>query len=367
VSPADFRLSAAVMTHPRRAREAQALADSLPELSARVVVDPQPEGPPSALRASRLAWAAADPGATHHMVLQDDALPVDGFLDRLLAVLDAKPRAAVSLHTEWGSRTAHAIRLAAMLGHSLAPVVDDYIPCVGLVLPTDVALGFDEYAGAKADEGDPDDVALLNYLAGLGTETVIPVGNLVHHQEGESLVGNHVMGPRPPACVCPAPTGPHSLLTGLEIIPYYDFWGQFSDACLPDDSTVDGWVRTSARTVLAGRGVTAEHLATTLRASLAARPESELLVDRLGGIPLQELWIVAFLHGVVAAGLDPDGGASLDLTGPAARAALGTLGPGAVRRVVPERWLPALGELLRPLVLDAVRAGIAATASGARR
>lgn len=355
-----MRLSIAVMTHPRRARAAEQLADRFREQAAQVVLDPEPDGPPSALRAARRAWAAADPKATHHLVLQDDALPVAGFLERLASLVAAEPEAALSLHTEWGSMTSHAIRLAAMLGHTLAPVVDDYIPCVGLALPVEAALGFEEYARTKVGEDAPDDVAMLDYLAHRSTQALIPVANLVDHDEALSLVGNNKFGPRPATCLPPAnavANGPHSLLTGLDVIPYYDFWGQYSDALLPDGSVTNGWVRTSARDWLLGRGITPKDMTAALEESLARRPESDLLLDRISEVVLTELWIVAFLHGVVAAELSPDGGASLDFTGPVANAALSTLGPGAVRRVVPSRLLPPLGALLHPLVLDGIRAG----------
>ncbi|WP_406126655.1 hypothetical protein OHQ89_32985 [Streptomyces canus] len=313
-----MRLSIAVMTHPRRARAAERLADRFRDQAAQVVLDPEPDGPPSALRAARRAWAAADPEATHHLVLQDDALPVAGCLDRLASLVAAEPDAAFSLHAEWGSMTSHAIRLAAVLGHTLAPVVDDYIPCVALVLPVEAALGFEEYARTKVAEDAPDDVAMLDYLADRNIRALIPVANLVDHHEALSLVGNNKFGPRPATCLPPADTvadGPHSLLTGLDVIPYYDFWGQYSDALLPDDSVTNGWVRTSARDWLLGRGITREELTATLEESLARRPESDLLRERISEVVLTELWIVAFLHGVVAAGLARDDGASLDLTG----------------------------------------------------
>ncbi|WP_016910024.1 hypothetical protein [Streptomyces xiaopingdaonensis] len=365
----DVSISAAVMAHPERAEAAHALAERLPELAPRVVYDPQPDGPPSALRTARLAWSLAAPDATHHVVLQDDAQPVADFLPRLRELLAARPTDAVSLFTEWGSRTAHAVRLAAMLGYTLAPVVDDYIPCVGLVLPTGVALGFEAYAQAEEANGAPDDVALLGHLVERRVRTVIPVANLADHdQESSSLVGNSVFGPRKGACLPPAsavPAGEHTLLTGLSTIPYYDFWGQYADACLPDAATLDGWERTSARAALRQRGITEQYLATALEEALTRVPGHARLTDRLGEIPLFEVWIVAFLHGVVAADLAREHAVSLDLEAPVARAALATLGPGAVRRVVPARWLPAVGEWLQPLVLEGVRAG-AAVAEGKR-
>ncbi|MFC8626782.1 hypothetical protein [Streptomyces anulatus] len=361
--PSDIRLSAAVMSHPRRAAAAHALADRFPDLNIRVVLDPDPEGPPTALRAARLAWAAVAPDATHHLVLQDDALPVEDFLARLHTLIAAQPDAALSLFTEWGSRTSYALRIAAMHGHRLAPVVDDYIPCVALVLPAATARGFEEYVRAKVAEGAPDDVALLHYLADLGTRTLIPVVNLVDHPAETSLVGNSVHGPRPSACLTPggdAPdASPLTVLTGLGTVPYYDFWGQYSDACVPDPSAVDGRVRSSARVYLREQGVGEDQLADTLREALARHPQGGDLTDQVSGIVLTEVWIVAFLLGHVAAALEGRQGATLDLTGPVAGAALATLGPGAIRRVVPSHRLPLVGTWLTYLVLDAVRAGMA--------
>lgn len=361
-----IRLSGAVMTHPRRVDAARAVADGLPELGLKVVVDPKPEGPPAALRAARLAWAAVDPDATHHLVVQDDAVPSADFSRRLESLIAAQPDAAVSLFTEWGSRTSHVIRIAAMLGYTMAPVVDDYIPAVALVLPAEVARGFEEYVRAKVDEGAPDDVALLDYLGDLGIPAVIPVANLVDHRDDISLVGNNVMGNRSATCLPPAdivPDGPHSLLTAPATVPYYDFWGQYSDACVPDESSVDGRVRSSARVWLFERGVTHQEMMVLLEDALARHPQREFLVDRLSEIVLSEMWIVAFLLGVITAEHAATVDRPLDLTGPMAKAALATFGPGAVRRVVPARWLPTVGSLLEPLILDGVRAGAARESS----
>ncbi|MEU3404611.1 hypothetical protein ABZ766_11770 [Streptomyces sp. NPDC006670] len=362
---APVRLSVVVMAHPRRAAAARALAGRLSGLGAAVVLDPEPDGPPNALRTALRAWSAVAPGATHQVVLQDDALPVEGFAERLHALVAAQPDAALSLFTEWGSRSSYALRIAAMSGHQLAPVVDDYVPCVGLVLPAGVARGFEAHARAEARDGDPDDLALLRYLVARGVRTLVPVANLVDHdnETTTSLVGNSVHGPRSAACLVPpsrAPLPPvPTVLTGLGTVPYYDFWGQYSDACVPDASSLDGRVRSSARVFLRGHGVREEELSAALGAALERCPERAFLEERVSEIVLTEVWIVSFLLGFLAAELEGGGGAGLDLTGPLPAAALATLGPGAVRRVVPRRLLPAVGALLTPLVLEAVRAGIA--------
>jgi hypothetical protein len=350
------------MTHPKRAAGAQALADRLPELAPEVVLDPLPDGPPTALRAACAAWARADPAGTHHLVLQDDALPVPDFPARLRTLIEAAPDAALCLTTEWGSRSSHVIRMAALLGRTLAPVIDDYTPCVALVLPTEVALGFDAYVRAKTETGTPDDVALLNYLADRGVRTLVPVANLADHREDDSLVGNNVMGIRSAACL-PAPQdvpeGSYTLLDGFDAVAYYDFWGQFADVCVPDASSTDGWQRTSARVWLQERGIGYGEILAALEEALGRLEQGALLRDRLSEVVLSQLWTVAFLTGVTAARTARRTGYPLDVSTPLAGAALSTFGPGALRRVVPAARLPELTEALVPLVTDAVRAGAA--------
>ncbi|MEU3600393.1 hypothetical protein ABZ714_16985 [Streptomyces sp. NPDC006798] len=65
-------IGAAVMTHPARRAVAAALAARLDHWGAVVAEDPLPGRPPATLRAARAAWAAIAPGASHHLVLQDD-------------------------------------------------------------------------------------------------------------------------------------------------------------------------------------------------------------------------------------------------------------------------------------------------------
>lgn len=357
-----FRLSVCVMAHPKRAAAAYALADRLAGFGAEVVFDPEPDGPPSALRAARAAWSRVGEHATHHLVLQDDALPVEDFPLRLNALIEAAPDAALCLFTEWGSRTSHSVRVAALLGHTLAPVVDDYTPCVALVLPAEAARGFESYVQAKVKVGAPDDVALLNYLAEIGLRTLVPVANLVDHREDVSLVGNNVMGIRSAVCLPPpgqVPTAPFSVLSGMDALPYYDFWGQFADACVPDDSVVEGWRRTSARVWLQERGIPSQEVLGALESALDRLDEGEFLRDRLSEVVLSQLWTVAFLTGVISAQTAQRTGAVLDPDSPLARAALATFGPGTIRRVVPSRRLPDLARALEPLVAEAVRAGAA--------
>ncbi|MGW2461073.1 hypothetical protein ACWC2M_18875 [Streptomyces sp. NPDC001761] len=361
LNPPEIRLSTVIMAHPRRQAAARRLSEAHPALAADVVTDPQPQGPPSALRTARLAWQAVGTGATHHLVLQDDAVLPPDFADTVTALVAERPAAAVSLFSEWGSRTANAVRAAALLGHDWAPVVDDYLPSVALVLPAALALGFEEYARAKATPDATDDVTLLDYLHGV--EKVVPVAGPVDHANPPSLVGNDVMGPRSAACLAPR-TAPHrtsapSTLPTMTTVPYFCWWEQLAVAYVHDPQSPDGWRREPAEETLARHGVGRDQVLDALRAALETVPHRRLVHDRVSDVLLTEVWTTAYTLGVVTREL----GGTPDPARATARTALATLAPGALRRVVPAPWLSTVGELLTPLVENAVLRGAEAGAA----
>ena len=186
-------VSAAVMAHPSRSARAYRLAERLAVYRARVVLDPEPDGPPSSLRTARRAWAAVGDDATHHLVIQDDAVPLPSLEAAVARAVASRRHDAVALFTEWGSYTSYALRLAALAGEAYAPILDRYVPSVALLLPAAVARDF---AAATADGETKDDVALAGFLAGAGIPIAVAVPCPVDHRNPESLTGNGRMGDR---------------------------------------------------------------------------------------------------------------------------------------------------------------------------
>jgi hypothetical protein len=352
-----IRLSTMIMAHPERRAAAQRLKDDHPELAAEIVTDPTPDGPPSALRTARLAWQAVKPGATHQLVIQDDAILAPRFIEQVTALVASCPDAAVSLFTEWGSRTANAVRAAALLGHDWAPVVDDYLPAVALVLPAEHARSFARYAESAAPDAT-DDVTLLDHLTGL--EKITPVAQPVDHTNPASLVGNDVMGPRVSVHFSAASDTPGSALPEPDAVPYFCWWEQLAVIYTKDAAAPDGWRRDPAHEALAKRGISREEILGALRAALEVLSHRGLVHDRVSDVLLTEVWTTAFALGA----LIRQAGGTPDPERPAARAALATLAPGALRRVIPAQWLSAVGELLVPLVEAAVRRGAEAAGAG---
>ncbi|WP_218922737.1 hypothetical protein [Streptomyces vietnamensis] len=107
-------LSSAVMTHPVRLAQAKELVARLG--LDHLVVDPDPDGPPSALRTALLAWAAADPGAGHHLVVQDDVDAPAELLEIVARAAARFPDEALVHYTNRHARNGAAARLAALDG-----------------------------------------------------------------------------------------------------------------------------------------------------------------------------------------------------------------------------------------------------------
>lgn len=190
-------LSVVVMHHPARGDVSDLVAACAP-LDVRVVEDPDPDGPPSPLRTAKRAWAAVAPGATHHLVLQDDVTPVPGFAELVLRAVRARERHAVALYSNWNSpRNAYLVRAAAAAGQAWAPLGhDEWVPTLGLVLPAEGALRLAAHLAALPDDERDDDEAVVTFCAREGYPVVATLPHLLEHGDGPSLAGNDAHGAR---------------------------------------------------------------------------------------------------------------------------------------------------------------------------
>jgi hypothetical protein len=98
-----------------------------------LAIDSDPEGPPSALRTALVAWSAVIPGASHHLVVQND---VDAAVELLEIVARAAarfPEEALVFYTNWHARNGAAARLAALAGAAwVRGVPDEFTPSLGV-------------------------------------------------------------------------------------------------------------------------------------------------------------------------------------------------------------------------------------------
>lgn len=350
-------VSAAVMTHPLREAEVRHFVARHPELDLRIVVDPEP-GRGHSLGTALLAWSMVEPGASHHLVLQDDVVLCEGFAGLMFAAVRTHPRAAVSMFAEWGSRAGGLVRLAVLRGQRYAAVADPYIPTQALVLPAAQAAGFAEKGHA---ESAPDDIALLRHLRRTGTAGVVVAPNLVQHEDKPSLTGNMFQGPRLSACFVPEPAAgllaaaePAVAGAELDFLPHTSCMRMVGEwfYCGPDEEAV--W--TGSR--LAGRlppCLDAGGLRARYTGHLAQSDPREAIRSTLSDTVLFEVWLTYFTLGLVS-GVAPADVADRS-SDPLWRAALATALPGVFRRCLPAPILDRLGPYASDLFELAVHAG----------
>ncbi|GII77819.1 hypothetical protein Sru01_28010 [Sphaerisporangium rufum] len=192
------RVSVAVMYHPDRADRIPRLAEACRPLRPVPVPDPDPGSFPSPLRTAKRAWQAYDPAATHHLVLQDDVLPVPGFAGHLLAAVDARPDDVLALYTHWNSPyNSYAVRQAAAAGAAWARLVPgEWAPAQGLLLPVKLAADLAGYLAAVPDEVRDDDTVIELFLREHDRCVLATVPHLLDHDETGSVAGNDAHGVR---------------------------------------------------------------------------------------------------------------------------------------------------------------------------
>jgi hypothetical protein len=251
-------LSTVVMTHPSRYAGAARVAAGH-GTDCTIVTDPQPDAPPSTLRTSRAAWAATGAGATHHLVLQDDIDLLPGFADHVHRAIDDHPQAALALFTEWGSRTADMLRIAAIAGMGWTECVDRYLPTQAVVLPAGLAAGFAAHAVTLPPD-TPDDNALMAYLRAHQVPALVKVANLVEHLDLPSTVGNNWMGQRRAACYLPdPPEHPRpaaTVLPAARIVPHLAWDDATPVYWVVEDDVTRDWAHHPLQPLLTDHGVT---------------------------------------------------------------------------------------------------------------
>lgn len=360
MSDDDVAISAAVMTHPRRLPHAVALRDHHPELGLQVVLDPEPDGPPTALRTARAAWRLRGGDASHHLVVQDDVVLCDGFLDQVRAAVTAKPAHALCFFTQWGSRTSFTVRLAALAGAAWAPLVSDTVAALAIVLPARTAEGLAEFLENETSMAEPDSAAAKRYLTHAGVPTLVSTPNLVQHLDIPSLVGNDRN--RLSVCYDGNPGTPQwdGEPLATPIVPFLE-WGTaraLVQIAAPD--APGGLERLTTGAFLRRNGMDPGDVVIALVDHQRALDGGAELADVVGFALLHELWITACALGLVVAARR---GRAPDRTR-WARLALSTMPRGALRKAVPRDVLAALATPLDALLWAAVDAGADQGGSG---
>ncbi len=193
-----IRISVVIMHHPARRDRIPALLEACSPLTPRVINDPRPAGPPSPLRTAKLAWAAIADDATHHVVLQDDVIPIRGFAQHLTRAIASRPRHAITLCVHWKSpQNSYYVRRAAAAGAPWALLSrTEWTPTLGLVLPIADARELSAYLSRLPDELVDDDCNVTPFCNERGLTVLATVPHLLEHGDGPSLSGYDCEGDR---------------------------------------------------------------------------------------------------------------------------------------------------------------------------
>lgn len=181
-----IRLSVAVMAHPARAGDVPALLRDL-DAPATVVWDEINDR----WHTGRRSLLAFDPHATHHLVVQDDAILCRELVPMLEErVLEAVPDHPIALYTGAARPRANYVeaRIAWAMEHGEAWLaMEGPLWGVAIVLPT-------RFIAPAVTWGDrhPEilnyDIRLARYFKSIRTSCFYTVPSLVDHRDGESLV-----------------------------------------------------------------------------------------------------------------------------------------------------------------------------------
>jgi hypothetical protein len=189
------KLSASIMAHVDRGRE---VAQLFAELDMTVSIAWDHDRPASGdaeriWRNARTAWEMAAPGATHHVLIQDDALVCADFLAGLeKALAFVPPDAIVSPYLGMGSNV--PARWETVANRATAAGArwirsDTVMWGVCLVMPTALIPDMITWADRKA--GIPDDMRVGGYAKRHGLEVWYPWPSLVDHRADMASLTKH--------------------------------------------------------------------------------------------------------------------------------------------------------------------------------
>ncbi|MEE1926754.1 hypothetical protein V1J52_00910 [Streptomyces sp. TRM 70351] len=297
-------LSVSVMTHPDRMNAAERIRERLgPQVDVLLAVDPEPDGPRSALRSARLAFSQArESGATHHLVLQDDVEVPDGFVDSALRGVAVHPEAALSYFVEWGSRTAVLARWAALTGVGAVPVVNPYVPTVALCLPAALAGELGGFLESEAYQGEADDQAVLRFVRATGTRALVTVPNLVEHSDLPSIVGNTGHGARRSVSF-PAEPSYRDDASVLDVPRLMPFFAWNTGAALVIDTANDvPATQRPALDVLAAWGTDEAALRESFAAAVGTAAAGARVFEAASREQLFSVWLIAVAMGRCSGG-----------------------------------------------------------------
>jgi hypothetical protein len=363
------RLTTAIMVHPRRLDSANNLARMIPSLNPKVVVDPNPTG--RTLETSRLAWATVEDDSTHHMVLQDDITTCQNFATQVKRVIADLPNFALSLFTNWGSRSGSAGRIAILRGHEWVELADYYLPSLATVLPASHARAFaagpevanhDDWALEPSGQvAGNDDWALFDYVEAAAVKTYIHVPDLVEHGELPSLHNSENIYRRLATCYrhdfTEAQFG-RGVDRPLMIVPHFSWTKRKNHWVARPAADAKRWYSVAANDILEFCRCSTKAIEAEYHRASRALPTIDNTEVRSS---LWDVWLTSV--GIGLAVVSAEDGA--DIMSAPAQMALSTIAPGAWRVMAEDSLIDRIRPDMLEFVTHGVRVGIDQVEDGA--
>jgi hypothetical protein len=183
-----IQLAAAVQHHPSRAALIPGLLAGLDGLDVQVVEDPGGDRPDT-WRTHRACLEAMPEGASHLLVLQDDAALCQQFAGNLLAAVAERPEAIIALFVPGFPFLARRIEQHREKGEMFAVLpAAAFTPVVAIVYPRTHVEGLlahtDGSRWPRARQlGTADDAVVAGYVRGLRLSVLATVPSLVDHRD----------------------------------------------------------------------------------------------------------------------------------------------------------------------------------------
>lgn len=182
-----MKLGVSVQHHPSRA---YLLARLLPRLGTdyRVVIDPMAAHPfRSAWHAYHACLESLALDDTHLLIIQDDAIPCDGYIDALHAAISSQPdRVIVTCVCGNAKRNCRRMYLACDAGYSFAELdANEWCPTVATCYPAEVVYRLRDWIARRTmpEFQQADDSVIGEFLLSSGIGALMTVPSLVDHPD----------------------------------------------------------------------------------------------------------------------------------------------------------------------------------------
>jgi hypothetical protein len=171
-------LTCSILTHESRVPLAHRLAGELADLRPSIVLDTTSSG--GNLKAALEAWAQHGRSG-YHLVLQDDAVPVPGFIASAYAACRVARGAAVCFWMRPWHPDAHRHKRAPLGTLTRVATYREWPPTVALALPSDRISGLLDHAAACHRRDRYDDKVVGCYLTQASIPLVACSPSIVEH------------------------------------------------------------------------------------------------------------------------------------------------------------------------------------------